>query len=426
MSRILIISKWLPYPLSDGGKQAIFNSVKVLSTVHEVHLTYFEPHNVEYSEQSISDFKNLCNNLCVHRYKEQLNIVESTKNIIHRLWRRLLIKLKCQDELEDLIHEETSLHLFPNEYLEYVNLLIEDLKIEIVQVEMLANISIVLGLPKDVKKIFVHHELGFIRNKLIFSCKKLNQVQQNKVKLHKILEISLLNCYDAIVTLSEIDKEKLMVEGVSCPIYTSFAIVTNKSAACNSNKNIQLLSFVGPESHKPNKDGLTWFLNTCWEELLLCFPSMKLQIIGRWSPNIQKEFLEKYNNIIFRGFVEDLTVALQDSIMIVPILVGSGIRMKILESSQIGVPFITTSVGVEGLPFQDAKDCFIADTSADFVNKIQLLSRDARLRNLMILNAKKVVEKSFSYDALMKNRLNIINSINSESYDKWEGCAFVK
>ena len=112
--------------------------------------------------------------------------------------------------------------------------------------------------------------------------------------------------------------------------------------------------------------------------------------------------------------------------MIVPILVGSGIRMKILESSQIGVPFITTSVGVEGLPFQDAKDCFIADTSADFVNKIQLLSRDARLRNLMILNAKKVVEKSFSYDALMKNRLNIINSINSESYDKWEGCVFVK
>lgn len=414
MSKLLIVSKWLPYPLSDGGKQAIFNCVKALSSDHEVHLSYFEPYNVNSSEKLIYDFKQECNNVCVHRFKEKINRIELAKNKLIGLYRTLMGKFQSDAHAVDvLLQAETSLNLFPDEYIRYINTLIDRYKIEIVQVEMLANISLVLGLPDSVKKIFVHHELGYVRNNLIFSKMNLNLAQQSRIKLSKIAEISLLNHYDGIVTLSSIDKAKLFIEGVTRPIYTSFAIVSNKLKAYDDNKERLLLSFVGPESHMPNKDGLIWFLNSCWKDLLIYNPNMSLQIIGRWSSSIQDEFKRKYDNIIFRGFVDDLTSALQNSIMIVPILVGSGIRMKILEAAQIGVPFVTTTVGVEGLPFTDGRDCFIADSSADFVSKLKKISKDVELRSLMTANAEKIVKSNFSFEALKVNKLNIIESILS-------------
>ena len=56
MAKLLIISKWLPYPLSDGGKQAIFNSIKALCSEHEVHLSYFEPFSMKSSDELIPKF----------------------------------------------------------------------------------------------------------------------------------------------------------------------------------------------------------------------------------------------------------------------------------------------------------------------------------------------------------------------------------
>lgn len=407
MAKLLIISKWLPYPLSDGGKQAIFNCIKALCNVHEVHLSYFEPFNVNSSEELISEFKCECKGVYVHRFKEKKSKKELLKNKLFRIFR----KLKNENVVDSMLQAETSLTIFPEEYLKYINTLIYEHKIEIVQVEMIANISLVLSLPSNVKKIFVHHELKFVRNKLIFSNLNLNLIQKNRIMMSKIMEISLLNQYDAIVTLSTIDKAKLIDEGVMCPIYTSFATVTSKTKAINDNKEKLLLSFVGPETHMPNKDGLIWFLETCWNELLMYNPNMRLQIIGKWNSDTQNEFHEKYNNIVFRGYVDDLTSAVQNSIMIVPILVGSGIRMKILESAQIGVPFVTTSVGVEGLPFVDGKDCFVADTSSEFIDKVKELSKNAELRNSMIANAEELVNNYFSFDALKSNKLNIINLI---------------
>lgn len=409
MAKLLIISKWLPYPLSDGGKQAIFNCIKALCNVHEVHLTYFEPFNVNSSEELVSEFKCECKGVYVHRFKEKKSKKELLKNKLYGIYR----KFKNVTALDYMLQAETSLTIYPEEYLRYINNLIYEHKIQIVQVEMIANLTFVLSLPSNVKKIFVHHELKYVRNKLTFSNINLNLKQKNSIKLSKIMEISLLNQYDAIVTLSTTDKAKLIDEGVKCPIYSSFAIVTNRTKAINDNKEKLLLSFVGPETHMPNKDGLIWFLETCWNELLIYNPNMRLQIIGKWSSITQNEFHKKYNNIVFRGFVDDLTSTVQNSIMIVPILVGSGIRMKILESAQIGVPFVTTSVGVEGLPFVDGKDCFIADTSSEFIDKVKELSNNAELRNLMIANAGDLVNNNFSFEALKTNKLNIIDLIQS-------------
>lgn len=85
--------------------------------------------------------------------------------------------------------------------------------------------SIVTALPDDVKKIYIHHELRFIRNQLELMSAGKNLYRESATKVSKILEVGLLNMYDAVITLSSIDKMKLENEGVVTPIYSSFAVV---------------------------------------------------------------------------------------------------------------------------------------------------------------------------------------------------------
>ena len=94
--------------------------------------------------------------------------------------------------------------------------------------------------------------------------------------------------------------------------------------------------------------------------------------------------------------------------MIVPITIGSGIRMKILEAASRGVPFVTTTVGVEGIPVENGVHCFVADTPGDFFEAVVKL-QDTELRRRFAVNANQLVKKCFSVEALRKNRLDIYN-----------------
>ena len=120
--------------------------------------------------------------------------------------------------------------------------------------------------------------------------------------------------------------------------------------------------------------------------------------------------ISKYPNISFLGFVDDLRSALQNTIMIVPITIGSGIRMKILEAANLGVPFISTSVGAEGIPLQNGTHCMIADSPSEFTNAILQL-KDDKKRTTLIQNAHQLIKKNYSMEALRQNRLDIYSSI---------------
>ena len=170
------------------------------------------------------------------------------------------------------------------------------------------------------------------------------------------------------------------------------------------------LSFVGPDTHSPNFVGITWFLENCWFALREININYRLSIIGNWSQEHITEYTAKYPNVEFLGFVDNLGDSIRGTIMIVPITIGSGIRMKILEACSIGVPFVSTSVGAEGIPVEDGKDCFIADNPKSFVEKLYKL-RDVALQKRFVENAHNMILDNYSIEALRKNRLEIYSRI---------------
>jgi glycosyltransferase involved in cell wall biosynthesis len=105
-------------------------------------------------------------------------------------------------------------------------------------------------------------------------------------------------------------------------------------------------------------------------------------------------------NFSIIGFVPNLPEAIHGSIMIVPILSGSGMRMKIIEAMALSMPIITTSVGVEGIKLIDKESCLIADEPKDFAEAINYLVSHPEICQSLGERANNVFRQYYSIEVL--------------------------
>jgi glycosyltransferase involved in cell wall biosynthesis len=166
------------------------------------------------------------------------------------------------------------------------------------------------------------------------------------------------------------------------------------------------ITFLGGESHFPNKDGIEWFIHGCWPKIKISNPSLKLLIIGKWSEDTINKY-GKDSTIEFSGFVDDLASILENSIFIVPIRIGSGVRMKIIEAINHNCPIISTSVGIEGLNFINEVDYLKADNENLIIQQVIRLIENPNLCIQLIQSCKNTLEQNYSYTELIDKRRSV-------------------
>lgn len=407
MSKVLFVLPFLPFPLDSGGCQALYNGIKAaVAAGSSAYLTYPDRDNSEKNRQALSEkLQGRIHILPFPAYvnkkgEKVLEVIYKSKYLLKKL-----IKGEIHSKAEDAPYDEWIHQLMPRNqaFCHFVNELVTQNDIDIVQCEMLDTLAFGLTLPPGVKKYFVHHELGFVRKGQHPIILQEPFAAPAHLAINKVIEIYLLNHFDAIITLSEIDTLKLREAGVSSHLHTSFATIDHLSESTLESTDGTTLSFVGPEWHPSNKQGLQWFLDSCWEQLLAANPGYQLQIIGGWSKETSQQWRSRYRHITFTGYVEDLAATIKNTIMIVPITIGSGIRMKILEAGLIGVPVVTTSIGVEGIPLVNEENCFISDSPEAFVQSVLALS-DRTIRERFIRSTQQIIVARYSQDALNDNR----------------------
>lgn len=174
------------------------------------------------------------------------------------------------------------------------------------------------------KKIFIHHEIRFIRNQRLLSHIKLTRKETKLFETVKQQEINDLNKYDTVVTLTDTDKNILSSNNVKSDIVVSPAAVN--TAVKNYNGWNNHIVFLGGYGHKPNAEGLDWFINNVasaidWTK----YNQVELHMIGNgWPASVIQHYKESTKlPITYHGFVEDLSSVAYGAIMIVPILTGS-------------------------------------------------------------------------------------------------------
>jgi glycosyltransferase involved in cell wall biosynthesis len=155
-------------------------------------------------------------------------------------------------------------------------------------------------------------------------------------------------------------------------------------------------------NYAPNLDAIEFYMDQMHGALRAEFPNLKLLVVGGVTERLQK--YESTPGVEFVGFQPDMRPYFDAAhLSIVPLRAGSGTRFKILESWTMGRPVVSTTIGAEGLPFQDAQNILIADLPDAFCRQVSRLLRDAALRSQLSAAGRAVVEKRFSWQSIVKD-----------------------
>lgn len=136
--------------------------------------------------------------------------------------------------------------------------------------------------------------------------------------------------------------------------------------------------FTGSMDWEPNIDAVEYFCGQIWPRILAEFPDAIFQIVGR-NPFAKVQRLAS-QSVQVTGTVPSVTDYLRDAtVVMVPLRIGGGTRLNIYEAMAMGKALVSTSIGAEGLSFQNGRDLLLADDASSFTEAILLL-RDAPVR----------------------------------------------
>lgn len=122
-----------------------------------------------------------------------------------------------------------------------------------------------------------------------------------------------------------------------------------------------------------NVRGVQWFLSKVWPLLIENNPDLRFHVAGKGIEKHKHLFFQF--GVVYHGEVSNAIDFMKNhGIGIVPIHAGSGIRMKLIESMAWGIPSVSTSVGVQGLPLSEGSpEVLIADEAGDFASALSSL-----------------------------------------------------
>lgn len=201
-------------------------------------------------------------------------------------------------------------------------------------------------------------------------------------------ELEQINRADAVYTVTVNDMDFFKEQGCIKPItYIPTGIDMTKKAGLDfSIVEFPSLFHIGALDWLPNQEALQWFLKNVWEKIHSQFPDLKFYIAGRNTP--QWIFNLKMPNVVVLGEVEDAgNFIASKSVMLVPLMSGSGMRVKIIEGMMLGKTIISTAIGIEGIIHKNNENVLIANTPEEFYKAIVLCVNDRTFCETIGLNA---------------------------------------
>jgi glycosyltransferase involved in cell wall biosynthesis len=150
------------------------------------------------------------------------------------------------------------------------------------------------------------------------------------------------------------------------------------------------LLFVGGTNHFPNVDGLHYFLKEIWPKVKNKLPQATLTVVGQGWESLS---WTSKDGVTLTGYVEDLSPYFEaTTLLVAPIRIGGGTRLKILEAMAASVPVVTTSIGGEGIGFTAGKEALVADDPDGFTQSIVELATNQELAQAIGNRARRFVK----------------------------------
>lgn len=389
--KILFLTNLLPYPLDNGGKIKTYTTLRALFEAgHIIDLFCFKEtkKNMNKEETEILKFCNTVNQiylpLTTMNYKKYM-VNLAVKSIFSKLPFSIYKyqSIEMIQELKEKIQETYDVVYFDH-------------------LPMCVYLDFVRKSWRDAKIILDEHncETTITRRKANESSNILKRIflQIEAFKLKKFESNSIQNA-DKTIVLSKADYEalKLLTKKEFNHSIISIGVPDHgKKKNRTVTDSINIL-FVGTLTWEPNNTGLIWFLKEIIPILEKRAVKFHLYIVGKNPSQEVIRLSESYKGqITITGYVESVDEYYDRcDCTIVPLFIGSGQRVKLIEAFSKGMPAISTTIGAEGLEYENGKSILIADDKETFANKI-LLMNNIEFRDSMGRNCRRIYEKFYS------------------------------
>ena len=389
--KILFLSNRSPLPIKDGHTRRTFNILKGLSEKNQVYFLslYETPEEIE--TDNVKELESFC-------HRVELLPSPSKKFSIPMLV-RLIRSFFSREPYTIWRHYSKKLS-------KRVAHLINKNEFDLVHCDILPIVYTIRN-KDNIFRSVTDHDVSYLK------CLRMAKDSSNLLleafcyleafKL-KRLESRIFRELELGIVVSEVDKsllQKLCPEG-------RFEVIENGVDVSKFRPNPEkadpnTLLWVGGFDHFPNKQGIYWFLDSVFPLIKRGLPEIELQLIGGGVPDKLKRLASADFSIKLLGYVDDPIPYIQRAtVFIVPILSGSGTRLKLLEAMAVGKAIVTTNIGCEGIEGADDKHFLITDTPEQFSAAITKLLNDKKLRLFISNNARQIAEKKYDWKILLE------------------------
>lgn len=365
--RILIVCARIPYPIVDGGAHAIYTLLKALSIQgHQLFIVSYDSSKHLQNSDGIKEF----GNVITHK---KTNADYRFYDLLKSLWLKkpASIFARFDDQIfEKMLKEiisvpfdtilyaglQTCAHLdfLKKQYPNAEHILYQ------VNIEHLLYQRIAQAQNEVFRQWAYEKQAEYMQN---FEYTSLSQVD-------KILFISSKDETYFKTELKQLNSISLLPPSLKQPTKTQTTQLTGNLCAFSN------------WDWAPNYQGLDWFLDHVWPILKMKEPKIELHLAGRNMSQQQQKRVKQTDGVKYLGFVDNLQGFMANSsVMVAPLISGSGIKIKIIEALAHALPFVTTNIGFEGFEDSFLMNTSVADKPIEFANKLLKLKNNSDLNN---------------------------------------------
>jgi len=388
--KILFLCNKLPYPSKEGGAMAMNMMIEgMLKAGHSVHVLAINTNKYFFKKNEIP---------VDYRSKTHL------ETIYLDLSPRLIEALKCL-----LTNKSYHVQRFiSTEFKQKLKQILLNNQFDIIQIETIfltpyiplirkhSGASIVLR-AHNIESLIWKRLAGNTKNP--FKKFYLNHLASTLEKY----EIDHISQYDGIIGISKIDTGHYQnITAGEIPALTATFGLNIDDYSCSKNKHENpSLAFIGALNWLPNSEGLHWFLKNIWPEIRQHYPDINFFIASKNIPQWLRKFSSEQIKLL--ESVENAKEFIAaHSIMVVPLLSGSGIRIKIIEGMALGKAIISTSVGAEGIEYIEGENILIANHKDEFLQSLKKCLTNIGFMEQLRINARKNIEKNYNANNIIK------------------------
>jgi glycosyltransferase involved in cell wall biosynthesis len=364
--KILWVKAGKLWPVDTGGKIRSFNILRHLGRHHEVTLLsyYGGNHDVEY-EAAIA--KQLPGAQTIHTAAPESTAAQSIDYILR-------LPSTAPYAVNKFTHQKVR---------DVVARRLNDGSTEVAVCDFLsASLNFPETSPMPVV-LFQHNVETMLWRRMADTEKSALRKLSYRIEAQKMAayETRTLRRFRHVIAVSDHDRKEMLAMDPGCAITVVPTGVDTEQyqPVPSAPGNPPLIVFTGSMDWEPNIDAVEYFCREIFPTVLAAFPDAKFQIVGR-NPHPRVRKLAS-PSVEVTGTVPSVAEYLRNAtVVIVPLRIGGGTRLKIFEAMAMRKALISTSIGAEGLDVTSGKDCLIADDAQSFAAAILTFLRDPSLR----------------------------------------------